>query len=228
MLFQIVENTPADVLEKWAILVTTGMSGPMESSLDPIGFITDYLLASDFKGRKVSGETDHRVLFEEFALHSVLAGAFLEGLDFLNELADIFELPVDRNVTDVGNRIDAVQLVHYFGSDVGRRDFVQVVPVEFAKDIVDRTTDDIHRDLSFFARLHETAKKLFAIDCLTGPVAFDHAEFGSFDLFISGEAGSAIEALPSTADRGAVLGGTGIDHLVLVATTLNTAHRENP
>lgn len=116
---KIVKNPPADLFEKRTIMLTSGVSGTAESQINPISFITDDFLTSNFEGREVSGEADHGGLFEEFALHGVLTGAFLEGLDLLDELADVFELSVDRDVANVGDRIDVVQLVHHFGSDIG-------------------------------------------------------------------------------------------------------------
>ena len=59
MLLQIVKHAPADVLEKRAVLVTSGERGPMQSLLDPVGFVSDDFLASDFERGEVSGETDH-------------------------------------------------------------------------------------------------------------------------------------------------------------------------
>lgn len=99
-----------------------------------------------------------------------------------------------------------------------------VVLVEFGEDVIDGTVDHIHRDLAFFAGFDETAEKFFSFDGFAGSVALDDAEFGAFDLFVGGEAGAAFEALATSADRGAVLRRTGIDHLIEEMTTLDTAH----
>lgn len=40
-------------------------------------------------------------------------------MDFLDEFVDVFELPVDGDVADVGDGIDLIELVHDLGADVG-------------------------------------------------------------------------------------------------------------
>ncbi len=138
-------------------------------------------------------------------MKGVLAGSRFECLDFADEFADIVELAVDGDVSDVGDGVDGVEFVHDFGADDFGWDFVEVVFVEFGEDFVYRSADDVHGDFSFFARFDEAAEEFFAVDGFASAVTFDDAEFGTFDLFVGGEAGSAVEAFAATSDRSSVL-----------------------
>lgn len=157
-------------------------------------------------------------------MHGVLAGAVFERLDFANELTHIVKLSVYRDVADVCDWIDVVELVHDLGSDAGGGDLVMVVLVELAQDFIDGPTDHIHGDFALFAGLHQSAEKLFPVDCFPGAIAFDDAELGALDLLVGCEAGTAIQAFTSTTNRGSVLGGTGVDDFVLMISALNTTH----
>ena len=57
------------------------------------------------------------LLLEQAPLHRVAGSAVFETLDFPDELADVLELAVHRNIADVGDRVDLVKFVHDLGPD---------------------------------------------------------------------------------------------------------------
>ena len=75
-------------------------------------------MASDLDDGKFSYEADHGCLvFEEAALHVVTQGLVFECLDLADEFANIVELAVNRDVADVGDRIDFMQFIHDLAAD---------------------------------------------------------------------------------------------------------------
>jgi hypothetical protein len=99
-----------------------------------------------------------RLFFEEAALHGITQGLEFERLDFADELSDVVELAVDRDVADVGDRIDFVEFVHHLGTDDVGGDFGEVVLVEGGQDFLHCTVEAIHGDRALFAGLHEASK----------------------------------------------------------------------
>jgi hypothetical protein len=61
VLFEVVKHALTELLEEGAIVESSGMGGAGEGLFDPIGGVSDDLLASDFQGGEVSGEADHGV-----------------------------------------------------------------------------------------------------------------------------------------------------------------------
>lgn len=161
---------------------------------------------------------------EKAALEVIASGAFFEALDFADELPDVFELAVDGDVADVGDRVDLVEFVHDLGTDDVGGDFGEVVAVEFGEDFFDGAVEAVHGDGAFFAGLDEAAHEFFAMDGLACAVAFDDAEFGAFDLFVGGVAVGAAEALAAAADGGAVLRHSGVEDLIFERAALNAPH----
>jgi len=70
-------------------------------------------------------------LLEQPPLHMIPHGPILEGLNFADELADVVELAIHRDVADIGHRIDLVELVHDLrtdevGGDLGNMVLVKI------------------------------------------------------------------------------------------------------
>jgi len=145
-------------------------------------------------------------------------------LNFPDELTDVIELSVNRNVADVGHGIDVMELVHDLGTNARGRNLMVVILVEFTEDFVDRASDSIHRDFSFFASLHEAAEEFLAIHGFPAAVALDDPEFGPLHLLVGCEAGSAIQALAPPPNRRAIFGRSRIDNFVLLVTALDATH----
>lgn len=124
-------------------------------------------------------------LLEELPLHRIVLGSLLQSLNLGNELSDIIELAINRNVSDIGYGIDAVELIHHLGPDASRGNLMLMIFMELAQDLIHCTSDAIHRDLSFLAGLHQPSKKLLSIDRFARAVTLDDAELGPLHLFVS-------------------------------------------
>lgn len=158
------------------------------------------------------------------ALHRVTRGATGKGLDFGDEFVHVLELAVDGDVADVGDGVDLVELVHDLGADDGGGDLADVVFVKVGEDFFDGAVEAVHGDGALFAGFDEAAHELFAVEGLEGAVAFDDAEFGSFDVFVGGVAVGAVQALPAAAYGGPVLRRAGVEDFVFLGATLDATH----
>lgn len=224
LVLEVVEDAVADVVDEGEVGAVGFFGGAGESLVDPLGPVGGHLVAANFEDGKFSYEADHESVFEEAALHVVAERLVFEGLDFADEFADVVEAAVNRDVADVGDGIDFMQFVHDLGSDDVGGDFGEVVLVEFGEDFLHGAVEAIHGDGAFLAGLDEAAEELFAIEGFAGAVLLDDAEFGALDLFVGRVAIGAGEAFATTTNGRSVLRHTGIDHFVLLGTTLNAPH----
>ena len=144
----------------------------------------------------------------------VAAGALFQVLNFLNELADVFELAVDGDVTNVGDRIDAVEFFHDLCADVAGGNFAEVVLVEFRDDFIDGVVDAAHVYGAFLASFDEALADFIAVEGLALAAALDDLELCALDGFVGGVSVEAVGALTAAADGCAVLGRARVDDLI--------------
>jgi len=131
--FEVFLHAAGDFIEKGEVVLLRGLGGAVEGVKQPAGIVVVHLVAADLECGAVADEGDHSVrrggkwlrrswggrtsVLEQTALHGVAGGAAFEGLDFPDEFADVLELAVNRDVADVGDGIDLVELVHDLGPD---------------------------------------------------------------------------------------------------------------
>jgi hypothetical protein len=127
--------------------------------------------------------------------------SIFELLDFTDELANVFELAVYRDVAHVGYGVDVVEFVHDLDADDVRWALREVVLVEFGEDFFDSAVETVHGYRTFFTGFDQPAEEFFAVDGLAGAISFDHPELGALNLFVGGVAVIALEAF-ATATRG--------------------------
>jgi len=182
------------------------------------------MMVADFEHGEIADDADHKELFKELPLHRIGAGAVFEGLDFADEFPDVFELPVDRDVTNIGHGIDFVELVHDLGTDTAGWDFGMVITVEFGEYFIDGAVDALHGNFALLAGLDEAPEELLTIHGFAAAVFFDDPELGALDLLVGGETGAAVETFATTSDRSTILGTPGVDDFVLMGPALDTTH----
>src|SRR5262245_19537133 len=68
-------------------------------------------------------------------------GPFEHWLEFVDEVADVFETPIDAGEADVGNLVDDGQTLHDERADFGAFDFRLAVGVHVAFDVGDYALD---------------------------------------------------------------------------------------
>jgi len=207
--------------------VIGGACGAADGFFQPSGIVIEHLVGADLDGWAVSYEADHvsiSLFLEQAALHVVASGAAGKRLNFVDELVDVFELSIHRDIADVCDRIDLVKFVHDLGSDHGGRHFAEVIFVKLGEDLLHRTIKSFHGNRSLFACLDEATGELLAIECFAGSIAFYDTQFRAFDLLVRGVAILALQALAATTNRRPVFGDTGIENFVFEVTALNATH----
>lgn len=116
-IFEVMDDALIDIIDEGKIFLS-GAGGCLGDGLvDPAGVVAGHLVAADLKHGEVSCDANHRggvvvfeadLVVEEWALQWVAVGTFFELLDFADELTDVVKLSVNRNVADVGDRVDVV------------------------------------------------------------------------------------------------------------------------
>ena len=164
------------------------------------------------------------LFLEETSLHVVAGSPVFERLNFADKLADVVELPVDRDVSHIGYWIDLVELVHDLGPDNVGRDLGNVILVEFGKNLLDRPVETVHRHRPLLAGLDETSEELFSIDRLAAAVLLHYSQLRTLDLLVGGIAVRAVQTFAASPNRRPVFRHPGIYDFVFVGTALDTPH----
>lgn len=161
---------------------------------------------------------------EEFGLLSVPGLEPFHGMDGLDELADLLELAVDAGVTDVGDRVDAMEVFHDMHADGAGIDFAEGEAFEFSDHGIGRGLELLEGDGALFAGLDEAAEEFLAAEGFASAGAFDDDHFGAFDFLVGCEAEVAGEAFPAAADGDAVAGDSGVDDFIVEVLAFGAAH----
>lgn len=167
------------------------------------------------------------LLFEESTLEGVACGATRKGLDLRYELVDVLELAVNRDVADVGDGIDLMELVHDLRADRGGGHLAEVILVEVGENFFHGAIEALHGDRAFLAGFDEPAGELFPVERFASAVPLHHAQLRALDLLVGRVAVSAFQALPTTTNRRPVLGGTRVEDFVFEGTALDASHGKN-
>ena len=151
--------------------------------------------------------------------------AFLQHLDFIDELADVLEVAVNGGIPHVGHHVDALEFLHHLRADLARVNLPPVVRLQVLHHLFDHLVQHLQADRALLTGLDDASVQLVAVKGLVPPVPFDHQQIRPFDLLVRREAVLAIEADSATTDAGAVIHGSGINHPILNAFTFGTAHQ---
>src|SRR5262245_26239081 len=114
--------------------------------------------------RRGSNGTSRPSRFLTFSTPAIATLALLQqGLQLLQELVDVLELPVHRSEPHVGHLIQLAQLAHDELTDELRRDLLVEHLVELRLDAVHDLLDAIHGDGPLLASLEHPREDLAAI-----------------------------------------------------------------
>jgi hypothetical protein len=141
---------------------------------------------------------------EEFFLGGVAVRHAFEGFDFVDKLSDVFELTVDGGVADVGDGVDVLEFSHDKRADSLGWNFTDILGVKFIDDIFGGLFDGFDTDGAFFAGFGDAIEEFFTSKVFADAVAFDDAEVAPLEVFVGGEAFSAVVAFAASSDGGAV------------------------
>src|SRR5215510_12815321 len=152
----------------------------------------------------------------------------LEPLDLLDELADVLELAVDRGEPDVGDGIQALEVIHHHTPELLAADFLLGALVQLGLDVDDDVVDGLDADRALLARLQDRAAELLAVEGLAAPVALDHVRQHVLDVLVGRVAAVAFETLTAAPDELPVPAYPRVDDPILRVTAKRALHRAPP
>src|SRR5262249_45861976 len=154
--------------------------------------------------------------------------AALQALHLFDELADVFELPVDRRESHVGDRIEPLQVLHDDPSELLAAYLFLGPLVELSLDVHDDVVDGLDSYRSLLARVEDRAAELLSIERLAPPVALDHVGQDVLDVLVGRVAPVALEALAAAPDELALAPYPRVDDPVLRVAAERAFHRAVP
>src|ERR1051325_3831446 len=96
---------------------------------------------------------------------------------------------------------------------------------QFVHDVVDHLLQCEQAGRPFLKRLGDARGKLAPVErFVSSPIALDHSQIGSLNLFVSREPIFAAQTLATTADTGTIPRLPGIDDLVITRPALGATH----
>src|SRR4030042_4845843 len=149
-----------------------------------------------------------------------------EGLDLLDELAHVLELPVHRGEPDVRHVVHLEQLRHHPLADPDRGDLFFGAGLEFLFEGFHEVFDGVCAYGALFARLADAGEDLLAVVRLAPSVPLHDEGELLLDPLIGREPPPAGEAFPPSPYDVAVLARPGIDHLVVHVAAPGALHEE--
>src|SRR5437867_249021 len=137
-------------------------------------------------------------------------------------------MAVDRGEPDVRDLIQLVEGLHHALADLARFHLVEALAEKIRLQPVDDRVKPLGRDGALLARPQEPVQDLLAAERLPPAVLLDHEERRRLDCLIGREPPLALETLAAAADRLPLLGGAGVDHLVLQVAARRALHVSSP
>src|SRR5690606_25358133 len=145
----------------------------------------------------------------------------VELLDLLDEAVDRVEVAVDAQEADVRHAVEVVQELQHPPPDLFAGD-LRSLDLVFER--VRERAQLLLADGALVARDPQLGEELVGVEGLETPGALpDHQGF-ELGAFVGGEAPQARGALTPSADRGAFVGGAGVDDAGVVRGAVRTPH----
>src|SRR5437879_8972206 len=152
----------------------------------------------------------------------------LEPLHLFDELADVLELAIDRGESDIGDRVEALEMVHDDPSELLAADLLLGPLVELSLDLDDDVVDGLNSDRPLLARLQDGATELLAVERLAAPVPLDHVRQHVLDVLVGRVPAVALETLAPAPDELPVPAHPRVDDPILRVTAKRALHRAPP
>ena len=177
--------------------------------------------------RAGSGTSSERAEAVLLALRCSLWPSFEQAFEFFLELADVLEVAVDGGEADVGDGVEALEVIHDEFAHLrcgalalGRVD-------QKALGGVDDRFELARRDWTFFAGTEQAAQNFLPVEALTAAILLDHHVGNFVDALVGGEAPIAALALAAPPDRVGFFAFTRVDDPILPKSTIWTLHAED-
>src|SRR5438093_9609772 len=88
----------------------------------------------------------------------------LEPFHLFDELADVLELAIDRGESDIGDRVEALEMVHDDPSELLAADLLLGPLVELSLDLEDVVVESLNSDRPLLRRLQDGATEALAVE----------------------------------------------------------------
>ena len=150
-----------------------------------------------------------------------------EGLHFIHELVDIFELSVDGSKPYIGNLVEFSQGGHHLFTDPCALDLFDAQAYEPLFYGVCNSFEGLHADRPFFTGLFQSGQYLCSFEGLPPAVFLDDHRDDIFHAFVGGETLCAFEAFTPAAYRIAFPACPRVDYFVFYISTERTLHTQN-
>src|SRR6266566_41742 len=152
----------------------------------------------------------------------------LEPFHLFDELADVLELAIDRGEPDIGDRVEALEMVHDDPSELLAADLLLGPLVELSLDLDDDVVDGLNSDRPLLARLQDGATELLAVEGLAATVPLDHVRQHVLDVLVGRVPTVALEALTAAPDELPVPAHPRVDDPILRVTAKRALHQAPP
>src|SRR5580698_1857048 len=140
------------------------------------------------------------------------------------ELTHILEVSINRGETNVGHRVETLQVLHDQLADLARSALALWRIHEIALRSVHYPFQLAGRNRTLLARAQQAAQNLLPVEALAASIFLHHHVRNFVDALVSGEAAIAALALAPAADRVRLLALARIDNPVLCEATVRTLH----
>lgn len=145
-------------------------------------------------------------------------------LQFVHELIDVFEIPVHRRETNIGDIVKYIKpLNHVFPYGYGG-DFLLAGILKMFFDFIHQAFHGFKADTAFLAGNADPFKNFVSIEILPPAVFFNHDQGSFFDPLVSGEPLFAVETYPPPPGHVAFLVKAGIYDFILHIGAFGTFH----
>ena len=152
------------------------------------------------------------------------AVAYEEVFEFFFELADVFEVAVYRCEADVGDGVEAFEVLHNQLADFRGGTFAFRGVHEIGLSGVDNLFQLSRGDGAFFAGAEEAAEDLLAVEAFPAAVFFNDHVRDFVDALVGGAAAIALLALAATANGISFLAFARVDDAILKKSAVGALH----
>ena len=146
----------------------------------------------------------------------------LDFIEFVHERIDVFEFTVNGSKANIGDFVDALELLHRELADIDGSHLAVERILEHSLNLADCLFELFHIDRALFARFEHAVEKLVSVKNLARLVLFDDDYRHGLDYLIGRKTLAAADTFAAAAYSLALVGRTRVDDLALFKTTERT------
>ena len=151
-----------------------------------------------------------------------------QRLQFLDEIRNIIELPIDRGEANVSDLVKVLQMLHDDLTDLLGGHFGLRAVADLMLDLCHKICDLLHRDVALITGAYDARQQLVAAERLTAAIAFDDHERQTFHHLIRRKSPAALSALTAATDGHSLLCRTRINDTAVRFFAKRASHCPHP